>query len=286
MNKLFPFTIFAVLAMFWPFMANAEVYFQDGMKWTMRVYSSTTPEGVSAIETVMLDGVTETDGCKVAKLYASSDLSDCEPTLVALVRTEGERVYFRSSSDSDEWYLMYDFGLNPGEGCYVYTINGTWDYPSAPIRSYVKCVGTVDDGDYCGWEAMSLEQYDSDVCEMLVGKGIWLKGLCSTAGVINNSLFEADGRKSVLWEASCGAKILYSAGSASVAAPVQDELHVTVEGRIVSVAGCAESVGLYSVGGMEIAPRRTTAGMITFEAPDGGVYILRDGASARKIAVH
>lgn len=96
---------------------NGQLYFKDGMKWCTKVgypyYYDT-----SKVEVVTLEG-TDEDGC--LKMYCFYDDNISEKKMIALIKTEDEKAYFKfDDSETSQWYLMYDFGLNVGEGCYIY----------------------------------------------------------------------------------------------------------------------------------------------------------------------
>lgn len=131
-----------------PLVAGAQDYFKDGMEWVQCVSGTHEPNPVTVVETVTLDGDTVVDGMDALKMWVTNDKTQVRE-LVAVVRTEGDRVLFRNGAVTDGWRLMYDFGLQPGEGCYVCNVSDNL------TRTYVKCV-EVRQGAVAGWTRWSL----------------------------------------------------------------------------------------------------------------------------------
>ena len=95
-----------------PLVMNSQVCFTDGMKWRTQIIGTQAPVAVATVETVTIEKSVD-DECFKMYRYYENNVSDRE--FVAFVMTDKDKVYFRPcDSKSTEWYLMYDFGMEPG----------------------------------------------------------------------------------------------------------------------------------------------------------------------------
>ena len=191
--------ILIFLTIFIPFVMNSKNYFKDGMEWRTLVWGTHEPVPTYGMETVTLEKSADNDMLKMYR-YSDNDISDRK--FVAFVRTDGDKVFFKvDESDTSEWYLMYDFGLKPGEGCYIYSPRVVSENKSPFVKMYLKCVNVLTDAG--GWDIMTLEEYEDDSCQEIPGHNIsvtWIKGLSSTRGVLWNNRFNSDGGSGLLKE--------------------------------------------------------------------------------------
>lgn len=263
--------------------ANCQLHFKDGMEWKTLLSGTTEPIPTTALETVTLKGDTTVNGFKAMKMYVQtvSETHNSGKELAAPIRTEGEKVYFYHDSETPEWLLLYDFGLKPGEGCYVhYLPTGS---NRIPFRSYVKCVSLGKDND-SGWDTMTLEEYETDSCETSLGSGIWFKGLGAEHGVLGNSRFDCAGLATVLIEASLDGKVIYKKKNAGIAEISGTGLSIRVDGLNLTVSGAdGECISLYSDNGTLAGNFRPKDGKACITLPGKGIYILRAGDKSRKI---
>lgn len=264
--------------------ANCQLHFKDGMEWKTLLSGTTEPIPTTALETVTLEGDTTVNGFKAMKMYVQtvSETHNSGKELAAPIRTEGEKVYFYHDSEPPEWLLLYDFGLKPGEGCYVhYLPTGS---NKIPFRSYVKCVSLGKDED-SGWDTIVLEEYKTDACEGIPAHGTWLKGLGSENGVLWNSSFESDGASAtLLLEASFDGKVIYKKKNAGISEVADTGLCIQADGLDVTVSGAdGETIALYSDNGTLTGNFRTKEGKARITLPRKGVYILKAGDKSRKI---
>ncbi len=87
--------LLAVLSL--PLVAGAQGYFKDGMRWESCLSAVMVPPVEPAFETFMLDGDTLVGGVKAMKMYVENDKTPGRE-LVAVVRTDGDRVLFRNGA--------------------------------------------------------------------------------------------------------------------------------------------------------------------------------------------
>ena len=130
-------SIILLLLAFIPFCVNGQSHFKDGMKWRTLIQGTHTPEVVKSIEVVTIEKTPE-DNC--FNMYRSYEENIPERELVGVIKDVESKVYFNPEGfNSSEWYLLYDFTLQPGEGCYVY--DPLLLCKSKQYKTYVKCVG-------------------------------------------------------------------------------------------------------------------------------------------------
>lgn len=277
MKKLF--TLFA-LAML-PAFAIGQSYFKDGTTWKTLVTSTTTPYGQSSVEVSTLSGQQVVDGYNTLKLYYTNDGNESSTTFIAYIRTDNDKVYFKlADSESEDWRLMYDFGLSVGEGCYVYYLcNGSVNESD---KTYIKCTGISDDAS--GLKVMSLEEYNDETCSFLYGTGKWLKGLASENGLRYNNRFNMDGLGSTLLEAYNGSEVFYSKTVTDIANARPDGLGVRIDGKNLCVSNAGgQEIALYTTDGVRIARTVAAGGTASLTLPGSGMYLLKVGDNVKKV---
>ena len=188
-------------------------YFQPGITWNVLLMGEYLPEDPLLFdEYVYIDKRIEIDGydCMIMSwiLNRHPEGEIVEENSIYL-RTEGEKVYFKYFDyEDDNWYLMYDFCLKEGEGCYVYS--PYYGRPNDPFRTYLRCVSiTENNAEFDGWDTMLMEEYIYDDRPEINYTGIWIKGLGSRGGVIFNNGFGMDGIGTRLIDATFNGEIIY-----------------------------------------------------------------------------
>lgn len=186
--------------------ASTQKLFTDGMKWRTQIYGTHEPGEVKSIEVVTIEK-TQDENC--FHMYRSYEDNTSDRELIAVIKEEESKVYFKPNGfKSSEWYLLYDFSLKPGEGCFIYSPL-TFSKNSEPYKTYVKCIG-IDEKFNGDWSLLRLEEYTDDSCSNILGNGSWIIGLSSLKGILYNNRFEVDGFGSLLLEVSDNERILYS----------------------------------------------------------------------------
>lgn len=183
--KKFTFCFFLLISV----MANATNYFTAGTTWLKEVIPD-EPWSANALVKVWLEPSSSEDFPDRLEMFYETINKENSKKFIAYIKADGEKVYFSIPTDPDTWYLMYDFGLQPGEGCRIWQFynifnkNGVWDLKSA----FVKCAEISEPERFGGWETMTLEMYRDESCEGNFSTAYWLKNLSSYAGV-ENSLY-------------------------------------------------------------------------------------------------
>ena len=264
-----------------PAFAIGQSYFKEGTIWKTLVTSTTTPYGQSSVEVSTLSGQQVVDGYNTLKLYYTNDGNDSSTTFIAYIRTDNDKVYFKlADSESENWRLMYDFGLSVGEGCYVYYLcNGSVDESD---KTYIKCIGISDDAS--GLKVMSLEEYNDETCNVLYGTGKWLKGLASENGLRYNTGFNMDGLGSTLLEAYNGSEVYYRNTVTDIANARHDGLGVRIDGKNLCVSNAGgQEITLYTTDGVRIARTTAAGGTASLTLPGSGMYLLKVGDGVKKV---
>ncbi len=295
-----------------PIVARGEIYFREGVKWVMSLAAPANPNPSSETPicgtvTYALKNSQAQDGESILGLFDISTDSNgniSSETLMAKIKVEDNRVYYMPNrQDASEWLLMYDFGLLPGEGCYLDDASGIHHTENPyPQRQYIKCVALEIHPDYPELETMWLQPYEGETDEMLgVDTGIWYKGVGAFGGVLNNdpaiayggggsalvevlhdsqALFKfSDETRAALWYKA----LHYNSGVQQVeAAP----LRIRVDGMDVTVTDArgSEDVRIYTEQGALIGNSKLAAGIpATFHLTTPGIYIVNVGTISRKI---
>lgn len=265
-----------------PLIAHSETYFKEGSKWSVQHIGTHAPGGVRTTETVYIEGEAVINGFNAMKMFVVNNNDESTRRLATYARTEGERVYF-FDGQSQEWLLMYDFGLTVGEGCYVYSVpTGVSDSPNC---SYVKCTARTESDKYAGWGTLILEEYESEACTNPLGQGEWLIGLASTSGVFGNNRFDVDGVCSMLLSASYRDEEICQMSQTGIEGLVCTPLTVNVCGMTLSVsnAGTKGMLSLYKADGTLVNRYELSGNDIDIRLPHKGVYILSTGSYSQKI---
>ena len=258
------------------------MYFEEGMKWDIKYYHC-MPDEEDEIKQITADESVATEEGNLVRLNGCNIYPDID-TILVLVR-DG-KVYFQyPEGDDGQWYLLYDFTLSPGEGCYIYSPKRRED--NVPYATYIKCVGIQErNPEYDNWDTMEIEvAYFTNIGD-LFEKGIWIRGLCSELGLFANMEFGWDGGGTNLWEAWLGEECIYKSRYASLpsAEANKDTLNVITEGLDVEVKGvnAGEEAVIYSMKGGRFNP---TGSPSHFTLPNPGFYILKAGNKTKKITV-
>jgi hypothetical protein len=131
----------------------------------------------------------EVNGYECAGLQAWNGAAQDEAKQIAYVRYEGQKVYF--SVDCEEWYLMYDFGMQPGDKQEIYSpvdIQIEGEDADDGIRScMVECLEVTSDVDYEGYDSMRMRAYLLDAAsDNAQPEMTWIRGLGSLDGLPNS----------------------------------------------------------------------------------------------------
>lgn len=182
-----------------PYLSFGQNYFKDGVKWVLlNDCYSTYGKPIKSLSYIYL---CKSPGDSLLSMYSYVDEPESKPIFIAYIKTEGEKVYFNQYEDSSpRWYLLYDFGLKPGEGCDIYRpLNFNPKRPRKPVKQYMECEDILRDDENPEWEIMDMVVYKDENDRELSDSVRWIKGLSSESGVdINNPFFLAGGGRDVI----------------------------------------------------------------------------------------
>lgn len=275
------FIIFLLLYL--PLALNGQNYFRDGMKWVSYAYGTHTPEPNWSVEEVTLEKCPGKD-YYIMNIYGSNP-SDPKSLYI---RTDGDKVYFKYDDYiSPEWYLLYDFGLRPGEGCYVYSANPSCIKPNTPNCTYVKCTGISEGSGPGGWDMMLLEGYLGDTCVGIYEQGTWIKGLSSPAGVLDNLYFVMSGKVSQLTEVSDNGTVIFSnplSGKTDITDSISPDIRI-LGSEVFVTTGQDIRGSVYSQSGALIGDYGFSDVPTCISLPERGIYILSISGFPIKIVI-
>lgn len=273
-----------------PLCALGQNAFKDGTVWTMEWESFTSGITTYGTDHSYISGTTEIDGIEALNLYhAESPDAGIEPRLVAHLKLDGERVYFKIPGHLDtEWYLMYDFGIRPGEGLTVYNSLQWYDatvlteMPAGPYSTFVVCTGVDDNG------LITLTEYNNENREYITCKsGRWLKGIGGMQGVTYNNRFKTYDCGSTLASVTCGDEVIYQnpvAGVESnlVASPVSV---TSLDGCLSVSVAAATDVTVFNTGGVMVQSRSVRPGTTIIPLSRRGIYVVNVSGRTFKVAI-
>lgn len=267
------------------FLVNGQVQFSDGMKWYSIVCGTHKPQPTYSTELVTLE---KTDDAGIFKVFRRNLDHDTDSELVAFIKIDADKVYFKfDDSETSEWYLMYDFGLQPGEGCYVYEpYKRSGNTP--PVRTYIKCTSIEESSEYQGWSVMKLEEYANEDFCLWPEDGIWIKDLASVRGLLGNNRFGMCGGGTTLDSVvlSDGTVVFSNPKSGISDINVSSKTDIRVVGHEIFVAAADKTpASLYTLTGLQLGNYVLGTSPIAISVPACGVYILKIGSTSQKIMV-
>lgn len=183
---------FTILLLIAPLCVSAENYFTEGTQWEV-IITTPLPFESRAHVIYSLESPTTVAGYECLGLYCAEIDKPDSKVLTNWIRTEGEKVYFLKNDDtSEDWSLLYDFGIQPGGIAEVKLAYLNSDEPFV-----MMCEKKTSADDYGGFPSMTMmdvyehdvESYPSD----MIRRGVWLDGLGSHGGPLFNGGYDLDG---------------------------------------------------------------------------------------------
>ena len=258
-----------------PMLIFGQECFTNGTEWKLMI-RSIEYQPKTSFEISKLDGMVNIDGYEAFKMYSEYENKPDSKTLLYYVRKENDKVFFKLPDDnSEEWYLMYDFGLAVGEGCYIYnptfTINDKELY-----KTYLKCISITKD-ETSGNTIMGMEEYKDDTFELLRGEGEWIKGISSTLGINYNTGFGMTGGEFRLIEVKNGDRVFYSDNTTSISKVSNAPLSYRVDGLNINLSGTevSDNIQVYYTNGALLGNFTANGNSIDISVPNSGMYILK-----------
>lgn len=258
-----------------PMLIFGQECFTNGTEWKMMI-KSIEPQPKTSIEISKLDGMVNIDGYEAFKMYSEYENKPDSKTLLYYVRKENDKVFFKlPDDDSEEWYLMYDFGLAVGEGCYIYNPTFTISFKKL-YKTYLKCISITKD-ETSDNTIMGMEEYKDDTFELLRGEGEWIKGISSTLGINYNTGFGRTGGEFRLIEVKNGDRVFYSDNTTSISKVSNAPLRYRVDGLNINLSGTevSDNIQVYYTNGALLGNFTANGNSIDISVPNSGMYILK-----------
>ena len=258
-----------------PMLIFGQECFTNGTEWKMMI-KSIEPQPKTSIEISKLDGMVNIDGYEAFKMYSEYENKPDSKTLLYYVRKENDKVFFKlPDDDSEEWYLMYDFGLAVGEGCYIYNPTFTISFKKL-YKTYLKCISITKD-ETSDNTIMGMEEYKDDTFELLRGEGEWIKGISSTLGINYNTGFGMTGGEFRLIEVKNGDRVFYSDNTTSISKVSNAPLRYRVDGLNINLSGTevSDKIQVYYTNGALLGNFTANGNSINISVPNSGVYVLK-----------
>ena len=259
-----------------PMLIFGQECFTNGTEWKMMI-RSIEYQPKTSFEISKLDGMVNIDGYEAFKMYSEYENKPDSKTLLYYVRKENDKVFFKLPDDnSEEWYLMYDFGLAVGEGCYIYNPTFTISFKKL-YKTYLKCISITKD-ETSDNTIMGMEEYKDDTFELLRGEGEWIKGISSILGINYNTGFGMTGGGGRLIEARNGNHVFYSYDTSSISqASHTTPLRYRVDGLNINLSGteAGDNIQVYYTNGALLGNFAAKGNSINIRVPNSGVYVLK-----------
>ena len=258
-----------------PMLIFGQECFTNGTEWKMMI-RSIEYQPKTSFEISKLDGMVNIDGYEAFKMYSEYENKPDSKTLLYYVRKENDKVFFKLPDDnSEEWYLMYDFGLAVGEGCYIYNPTFTISFKKL-YKTYLKCISITKD-ETSDNTIMGMEEYKDDTFELLRGEGEWIKGISSTLGINYNTGFGRTGGEFRLIEVKNGDRVFYSDNTTSISKVSNAPLRYRVDGLNINLSGTevSDKIQVYYTNGALLGNFTANGNSIDISVPNSGMYILK-----------
>lgn len=213
----------------------------------------------------LIDGTTTIAGKKALQVWNISVPTYEKREVAAYLHVDGTKVYqlgYEGTEGEDTWFLIYDFGLQPGDEMEGYGL-----LSATPEKYLYKCVEVKEDPKYNGLKVMTLTAASAESPDYWTDgmeNPQWIVGVGSTGGLLNpTSAFWVSDSASHLEEVSDGTEVLFSfLGNSAV-----EELE----------SGLSGTEAVYDLNGSKLP--------MSPDALQPGVYVVRDGGATRKIMV-
>ena len=258
-----------------PMLIFGQECFTNGTEWKMMI-RSIEYQPKTSFEISKLNGMVNINGYDAFKMYSEYENKPDSKTLLYYVRTENDKVFFKlPDDDSEEWYLMYDFGLAVGEGCYIYNPTFTISFKKL-YKTYLKCISITKD-ETSDNTIMGMEEYKDDTFELLRGEGEWIKGISSTLGINYNTGFGMTGGEFRLIEVKNGDRVFYSDNTTSISKVSNAPLRYRVDGLNINLSGTevSDNIQVYYTNGALLGNFTAKGNSINIRVPNSGVYVLK-----------
>ena len=265
-----------------------ENYFVEGATWIYKSSTTSYPTIPGTTHKLWLEAEQEIAGHKAMPMWGVQIAADKEvddgkehtPKIVTYVHTDGDKVYYLADEKTEEWWLIYDFGIKPGND--ISFMGYLW--PFGENKNFSATCTDVHPMD--GAEDLTLIKLkDNDMPDLDSEESIeWIAGVGNTAGPLYNWFSPIlDGWVSTLLEMSVGDRIIYRmpgyTGVNGVIDASNAEIKVTNH-EISVIAPDNADIAIYDISGKAY---HATGDQI-FRVP-AGLYIVAVNGRQHKVMV-
>ena len=164
--------------------------FKAGTHWESLTNMCYPPFDSYHIVTSLVDSDNTDNEC--LEVYLWNEYDPEVKKLIGRLRCDADKIYLQHANDIDKWVLMYDFGLQPGDDCFVSCVEFSGDGKYETF--HLRCLERTISEKYGGLPCIKLgEIYDYNGKEIIDGEGVWILGIGSTRGLLDNAGFSLVG---------------------------------------------------------------------------------------------
>lgn len=292
-------TLAILLASFLSFLSlTGQVMVREGLVWTDSTWFIYQPDNVMTY-TLWMEPQGMEDGHEVFNVFRTpgTEAIPTEETVTyGWAYQEEDKVYFKKASQyasgaPEEWRLMYDFGLQPGETAIVSMVGG-FQLDPTNAQDQVTCVSfspTLS----TPFETMNI--YDISVDHigklpedhMEMHRGEWIKGIGSVLGVLNNVGFGMVTSAERTMEVRDNGVLVYSTPESKVRQVGKSGITLSISDRTITMNGLTEGLSLLvcSLDGFVELAGETTGSEMTVQLSKPGLHLVSIGMETFKISV-
>ena len=238
---------------------SAENYFRPGTVWTILSTGYTAGSSLPSDRIVykeILDEITINNE-KVLPLIGYSDERDLEKNHEIYIKTDGDKVYWKPVQPEDsEWYLMYDFGLQPDEEVVIYEYHNK-DIVACKLKCLERDFYLNDDplmGPMMRMQTLTYKDMDFSEDD---NQGNWIIGIGSEEYILHPGMFGwVGGGESVICVESPKGNVVFGNPEASINSITSDSKLSTADEGVFNLNGIRITdsidslpVGIYVVDG-------------------------------------
>lgn len=265
-------------------LCSAENYYRPGTEWLIEVTKTNFGDGGTQTKSLYkyrIGQETEVNREMVMPYYGSLVVPVPSETLLYYFRTEGEKVYWRSiDPEYPEWYLMYDFGLQPGESATVYRL---FNMNQVTTGELMECTGTDVSLPNKTGKWMTLRQKGDESFD-------WIMGIGGPRGPEHNCYIGDEGIEITqkILEVSSNGEIVYKTATSGVESVESLDFTIKVEGSslLMSNVPVGAQVSIYAANGQVVTSFIATEKSNSVHLDSPGIYIVRVGNKSVKVMVN
>ncbi len=199
-------------------LANAQNYFTEGTVWSVHVRGDILDDDGKLLEydeKFWLEGDLKEWGYDEGLILWQQREDESQPRHArGLIKTDGDKVYYRPHLQRDEWLLMYDFGVTAEEPIETFAPEYYW--PNTYIHDtpdYFECLGRYAAPDYPELTIIKVGEFKDKQDFEPYGEGEILVGIGSLKGPVYNRQYGQyrGGESTTLTKVEHNGTIIYEA---------------------------------------------------------------------------